>query len=560
MAEPNGDPPLTERASGALPLPGGYKGYLGSLRRICQQVEEEAPTSTELVEWMCDAFDVVQKTADPYKDFLRKVGLIESSGRHLRLPEPMGRWLECQDHEIPITRIHRRLRFFGEMLAETVRPVSEEELRQAAGKYELVWSTTRQVSFRRGWLESGGFIEHRSDRLVITPAGQALLHRLELEEPQTAGPRSCDEPNEEEGLEVEGESEDATEIKRPFDPQKIKVQSGPLLVGQMIARMGHDEIRVPEFQRKAGIWNVQRKSRLIESLLLRIPIPVFYFAADEGDNWSVVDGLQRTTTIHDFVRGEFALRGLEYLTKYEGKRYHELERPMQRRIEETSLMVNVIQPGTPEEVTFNIFSRINTAGMPLSGQEIRHALHKGAVLGFLKDLAHGNAFIEATGGSVSDERMGARECVLRFLAFHDQKWETYGASDDLDQWLGSAMNDINRMTDAERGGLRETFERAMRTAHGIFGAHAFRKRYGEDDDRRRPINKALFEAWSVGLAQASDSRNELLAKRAQLVAASHELMRQQEFEAAVSAATGTASKVKRRFGAVEELIEECLRC
>ena len=559
MAEPNGHPPLTERASGALPLPGGYKGYLVSLRRICQQVEQEAPTSTELVEWMCEAFDVVQNTADPYEDFLRKVGLIEARGRYLRLPEPMCRWLECQEHEIPIARIHRRLRFFGEMLAETVRPVSEDELQQAAAKYDLVWSTARQVSFRRGWLESAGFIENRSGALVITPAGRALLDRLELE-PPTANLQPRVEPHEEEGLEVEGDSGDATEIKRPFDPQKIKVQSGPLLVGQMIARMGHGEIRVPEFQRKAGIWNVQRKSRLIESLLLRIPIPVFYFAADESDNWSVVDGLQRTTTIHNFVCGEFALRGLEYLTKYEGKRFHELERRMQRRIEETSLMVNVIQPGTPEEVTFNIFSRINTAGMPLSGQEIRHALHKGAVLGFLKDLAHGNAFIEATGRSVSDERMGARECVLRFMAFRDGRWRKYGASDDLDRWLGSAMDDINEMTDAERASLQETFEQTMGVAREVFAEHAFRKRYGDDDSRRRPVNKALFEAWSVGLAQALASRHEVMARREHLVTASHDLMQEAEFEAAVSSATGTASKVKHRFEAVEELIEGCLRC
>lgn len=559
MAEANGDPPLAARPSGALPLPGGYDGYLDSLRRICRQVNEEGPTSVELAEWMREAFNVGQTHANNCKDFLQKVGLIASNGTCLHLSEAMERWLECQEHEIPIAQIHRRLRFFGEMLAETVRPASEEELRRAAKKYELNWSTPRQVSFRRGWLQSGGFIEPRSEGLGITPAGEALLDRLDLE-PHKANEPSLHSPREEEGLEVEVESEDSAQITRPFDPQKIKVKSGPLLVGQMIVRMGHGEITVPEFQRKAGIWNVRRKSRLIESLLLRIPIPVFYFAADESDNWAVVDGLQRTTTIHDFVIGKFALRGLEYLLKYEGKRYDELARPMQRRIEETSLMVNVIQPGTPEEVTFNIFSRINTAGLPLSGQEIRHALHKGAVLGFLKDLAHGDAFVEATGGSVSDERMGARECVLRYMAFRDRKWRTYGASDDLDQWLGSTMNDINHMTDAERASLRETFERTMRTAHDIFGAHAFRKRYGDDDDRRRPINKALFEAWSVGLAQALDSRNELLAKSVQLAAASYELMRQQDFEAAVSAATGTASKVRHRFAAVEELIEECLRC
>ena len=178
----------------------------------------------------------------------------------------------------------------------------------------------------------------------------------------------------------------------------------------------------------------------------------------------------------------------------------------------------------------------------------------------MRDLAHGDAFTEATGGSVSDERMGARECVLRFMAFRDHKWKAYGASDDLDQWLGSAMNDINQMADAERASLQETFEGTMWTAHNIFGTHAFRKRYGEDDERRRPVNKALFEAWSVGLAQVLDSRDELQAKGGDLVAASHELMNQYDFEAAVSAATGTASKVRHRFAAVEELIKECLRC
>lgn len=380
-----------------------------------------------------------------------------------------------------------------------------------------------------------------------------------LENPNTLPPSH--EPSRRDDVREEGglEHEDATEIKRPFDPQKIKVQSTTLLVGQMVARLEWGEINVPEFQRNDGIWDMRRKSRLIESLLLRIPIPVFYFAADESDNWLVVDGLQRTTTIHDFVSGKFPLRGLEYLKRYEGKRYAGLVRPMQRRIEETSLMVNVIQSGTPEEVTFNIFSRINTAGMPLSGQEIRHALHKGPVLGFLKDLAHSTAFIQATGGSVSDERMGARECVLRFMAFRDHKWAAYRASDDLDRWLGSAMHDINAMTDAERTSLGRTFKRAMRTAHGIFGKHAFRKRYGKRD-RHRPVNKALFEAWSVGLARTLESRRELLAKQDELVAASHDLMQQRDFEAAVSTATGTASKVKCRFAAIEALIEECLRC
>lgn len=363
---------------------------------------------------------------------------------------------------------------------------------------------------------------------------------------------------EEDGLELD--PEDGTAIKRPFNPQKIKIHSTPLLVGQMLLRMKHREIVTPEFQRASGIWNQQRQSRLVESLLLRIPIPAFYFAADSEDNWAVVDGLQRTTTIRDFAAGKFPLKGLEYLTIYEGKHYADLPRPMQRRIEETSLMVNVIQHGTPEEVTFNIFSRINTGGIPLSGQEIRHALHKGPVLDFLKQLAESPAFLDATGKSVQSNRMADRECVLRFLAFRDQRWKQYSARDDLDRWLSNSMKDINDMSDADRTGIGEMFDRSMLLSHEIFGKFAFRKWYGcSNSQRLRPINKALFEIWSTGLSAVLDQRNQLLHCRDSLISNFHRLMNQPEFEAAVSTGTATMAKVHRRFGAVEDLIRRYTR-
>ncbi|MDE0054204.1 MAG: DUF262 domain-containing protein [Gammaproteobacteria bacterium] len=362
---------------------------------------------------------------------------------------------------------------------------------------------------------------------------------------------------EEDGVEIE--SGDDNLIKRPFDPEKIKVQSSSLLVAQLVNRMSHGEIMTPTFQRRAGIWNVQRKSRLIESLLLRIPIPVFYFAADDDENWSVVDGLQRSTTIRDFVANDFALRGLEYLDKFENKFHRELPRPMQRRIDETPLVVNVIQPGTPDEVTFNIFSRINTGGMTLRGQEIRHALHNGPVLEFLREMAESKEFLVATSASVSPQRMADRECVLRFVAFHLRAWSTYSTGDDLDRWLGDAMRAVNDMSEEGRRNLRTSFNHAMAVAARIFGEYAFRKRYGVDDERRRPVNKALFEAWSVGLANRSIEEHKKLMNRRKMVAEQFfGLMCSDDFEGAVSTATGTASKVHLRFGAVADLIEDCL--
>lgn len=364
------------------------------------------------------------------------------------------------------------------------------------------------------------------------------------------------EDEQDSGLEIE--REDSGEIKRPFDPEKIKVRTVNVVVAQIVSRIDHGEIDLaPDFQRMAGIWSNGRKSRLLESLLLRIPIPVFYVAANENERWEVVDGLQRTSTIYDYVKDRFRLTQLEYLTKLNGCFYKELPRQMQRRISETQLVVNVIEPGTPEEVMFNIFRRINTGGMTLSGQEIRHALHPGPVRDYLKDLSNSEEFLEATGGSIKKERMADRECVLRFLAFHVEPWEEY-SENSLDGYLGTTMEKINRMEDRQRSDLFADFKKAMRGAYDIFGSDAFRKR--SDSNRRRQINKALFEAWSIGLARRTDEEiGILVSNQGEVVKQFTSLMNDdREFDKAISYSTGDPARVRKRFQAIDTLIKGCL--
>ena len=363
----------------------------------------------------------------------------------------------------------------------------------------------------------------------------------------------------EDGLEREREADEP--ITRPFNPEEIRVRTIPVLVDQLVSRINHQEIELaPDFQRQQDIWGAPQKGRLIESLLLRIPIPVFYVAADEDETWSVVDGLQRTSTIHGFVAGEFPLKGLEYLTQFEKHHYQDLPRPMQRRVNETQLTVNVIEPGTPEDVMFNIFRRINTGGAPLTAQEIRNALHRGAVHTCLKELATSKEFLAATDNAISAKRMADRECVLRFLAFHLEPWESY-ADNDLDAFLGEAMEKINHMSAGHRERLAGDFRRAMRSARQIFDDDAFRKRY-RAADRRKPVSKALLEAWSVGLARRTDSELKRLVKRKALVRekAQRMLSEDRDFNDAISYATGTPSRIRKRFQAVDRLIEESLRC
>ena len=376
----------------------------------------------------------------------------------------------------------------------------------------------------------------------------------------TAAARSQSDDNIEEesdsGLEVELDDPNV-KIEHPFDPEEIKVRTTTILVGQLVSRIEYKEIDLaPDFQR-SFVWKAERQSRLIESLLLRIPIPVFYVAADEKENWSVVDGVQRMSTIYNYVTDQFPLRRLEYLDQLDGQTYSGLPRPMQRRINETELVVNVIDPGTPEDVMFNIFRRINTGGMTLKGQEIRNVLYPGPVRGYLKRLAETEEFIKATNDSIKKDRMADRECVLRFLAFYVDPWEDYDAN-DLDGYLCRAMTNINAMTLERRDTIAEDFKKSMQTALDIFGDDAFRKRYNRDDSRRRPVSKALFEAWSVQLARCSPEQiSRLVNKREEVIDQFVSLMnKDSDFDNAISYSTGIPRRVKKRFSAIQQLVQE----
>ena len=357
------------------------------------------------------------------------------------------------------------------------------------------------------------------------------------------------------GLETEKNDPDIR-IERPFDPEKIKVRTTNIVVELLVSRLSYKEIDLePDFQR-LSVWNEWQRCQLIESLLLRIPIPVFYVAADEQENWAVVDGVQRMSTIYDYVKGEFPLKQLEYLSLFEGRKYSDLPRPMQRRIVETQLVVNIIDPSTPEDVMFNIFRRINTGGVKLNGQEIRNALYRGPVRQYLKELAESEEFLMATNRSIKKNRMADRECVLRFLAFYIGRWEDYDAS-KLDNYLNRTMTKINEMTPEQRDAISEIFTNAMRFAYGIFRKDAFRRRYNRNGPRR-PVSKALFEAWSVRLARCSiEQLNTLYKKREEVNDRFITLMNEDnEFDNAISYSTGLPERVKKRFSTIEKLVEE----
>ena len=359
---------------------------------------------------------------------------------------------------------------------------------------------------------------------------------------------------------IEGPSDLISEIIDPFDPTEIKIDTKHVTVDLIMKRINQNELDLnPDFQRNSGIWDRTRQSRLIESLLLRIPIPVFYMAADNEDNWQVVDGLHRLDTLKSFlITKTLSLQGLQYLKDFQGCSYNSLPRPMQRRIDETQLYCHVIQPGTPPEVMFNVFNRINTGGKPLLPQEIRHALNPGRAREFINELAKDPGFLKATDHGVNAKRMADRECVLRFVAFHSRFEEYRG---DLDGFLVSAMKALSDPTaDAKIDVLKEDFRAAMHLAFDLFGSGAFRRPPRHGGSRRAPINKPLFESWAVNLARVRrlEERERLVERREQVKSRFTALMDDDEFERSISIGTQWSTRVKIRFERIRDLLQEVL--
>ncbi|NCD33278.1 MAG: DUF262 domain-containing protein [Spartobacteria bacterium] len=165
----------------------------------------------------------------------------------------------------------------------------------------------------------------------------------------------------------------------------------------IIARLEDDAIDMnTDFQRHAELWDNQKMSRLMESILIRFPLPAFYFDASNEDRWLIVDGLQRLSAIRKFVvEKKLKLHGMEYLKDFEGLGYDDLPKTYIRRINECAVTLFLIQPGTPDAVKYSIFRRINTGGIVLNDQEIRNAMTKPGVQRHLDLMAQDNDYFRS---------------------------------------------------------------------------------------------------------------------------------------------------------------------
>lgn len=360
-------------------------------------------------------------------------------------------------------------------------------------------------------------------------------------------------------VEIDEDSSSIIMIDKPFDPRDVDIKIKPTTLDTLLRRLEREEIDMKTyFQRSADLWDDTKQSRLIESLLIRFPLPAFYFDGSNDDKWLIVDGLQRLSSLDNFViKKTLRLKNLEFLQELNGLTYDQLPRDLQRRISESEITIYIINPGTPEEVKFNIFKRINTGGLMLESQEIRHALFQGVATDFISSLAESIEFKEATNNALSSKRMIDRDFVTRFVAFYTLGYNSY--KPDMDYFLNEFMEKLSKYSEKKLNDISEVFKRTMVVSKEIFSEYTFRK-FTDFKSPKKPLNKSLFEAWSVIIACLTIEEQKFLIENKETVKAEFAkiLKEDRAFESSITTGTSDKNKVIKRFQTIENLVQNIL--
>ena len=336
----------------------------------------------------------------------------------------------------------------------------------------------------------------------------------------------------------------------PLDELLIRNENRTIY--DVIRRIGQGKVVMdPDFQRDF-IWPEDKQSKLIESVVMRIPLPVFYLAEDDAGRVIVVDGLQRLSTFARFVSGKLKLQ-LPDRAELQGKTFECLEPKLQNRIEDCNLTFYIIDSKVPERARLDIFERVN-GGVPLSRQQMRNSLYMGAATRFLKEEAQTSIFLKATGNSLSSRNMRDREFVNRFCAFSVLSIEDY-RSNEMDEYLAACLRQMNDMDTLQLRGLSKRLRNSMTNNFLLFGRQTFRK-HKPEQERRGVLNASLWDVMSTGLACYTE--DQVRTSATQLRAAFYELLGDEDFNTAITYGPNDARRVRLRFQKATRMLKETL--
>lgn len=325
-----------------------------------------------------------------------------------------------------------------------------------------------------------------------------------------------------------------------------------------------------DFQRE-NVWTIQQQRELIESILMGLPLPIFYFNQDKTGRLIVIDGRQRLNAIFSFLDNKFALDKLKILDDFNKKKFEDLDPIYQSKIEDYQLMAHVIQPTTPDQVKFDIFDRVNRAGTKLNKQEIRNALYQGQATVLLNELSKSTEFNDATENYfLKDKRMKNRYLLIRFIAFYlyynnelyknnNQMEGLYQYNSDIDDLLGLSMEFLNSTSKEKVEQIKEITLDALNKISFYLGENAFRLIDINTDGslKRYPININIFESLMYAMTLLPSKRYDLIIPIKKKV---EELKNDTSFRNSLNNHRDSDIKTEYRYEMIKKLVGEINIC
>lgn len=419
-----------------------------------------------------------------------------------------------------------------------------------------LFSYTLTLQDNRFYLEKGGYFEESeeviNEKLLALSLGWIERYDIGVDDSNENSFESSQEPT--------------------YSVEDIIVENKPFSLKQLYDLIKSGDLEVaPEFQRNF-IWDRTRQSRLIESLLLGLPTPSIYLSQYSDGMLTVVDGLQRITTIQRFLDNELVLSNLEYLKHCNGCTYATIQSVLSplrlRRFGQTQIMCFVIDYRSPQALKYDLFRRLNTGGQPLNNQEIRNCLSRKPLQSLLKSMIEDDNFLKATDYSIRNIRMEAQELALKFICFYNK----YNDATIIESYDGSMDATLNNEVDLLNKKLAQTpetsdvylqlFSDAMDLSEIFFGQYAFRKifpGYDKEGQRRYQINKSLFVAIAVIIAKHIDTYQKLINSGVNLKDSLANLIQNDiKFFNSITWSTNSKTNMTYVFTCIKEMFDKAL--
>ena len=304
----------------------------------------------------------------------------------------------------------------------------------------------------------------------------------------------------------------------PKEVRKITTQAYDKSVADIVRMIDDKDIRLdPDYQRNY-VWDNKKASMLIESIILNVPIPVIYVSQEDDDSWSVIDGLQRLSSLKRFFDGKFKLSGLEILSDLNKSDISTLNPKALRMLKNGLLRVIMITHDSNEEIKYDVFMRLNTGSVHLTEQELRNCLYRGSLNKFLKEVVQNQKWLALMGLKEPHKRMADREMVLRYLAIW-KNWDSAngvlnGYKGRMKSFLNAFMNEHKEIKGQESNEWKRQFEETVDKVYQVYGEYAF-KRQGLDGMREKTINRAIIDV--IMLSASQHSMDELMDNKERIV-------------------------------------------